>query len=119
MKKIVIIMMALLILAACKTATPTAEVTSDVPTTDTGTQVVPFGLKGGGKYTDVVVEAGKPVTLKNDGSLVGCSMFVVSPELGIQADFSKSDSYTFTPSKKGTFPIACSMNMFQGTITVK
>lgn len=81
--------------------------------------VVNFGMNRG-FYTpkEIVIEAGKPVTLRNDGTIKGCSRFVVQPELGINANFARNTDYTFTPQKKGRFVYSCSMGMFSGVITV-
>ena len=80
-------------------------------------QIVEIGLSRVG-YTDITVEANKLVILKNDGTLGGCGLFVIQKELGINADFSKYDTYKFKPTKKGMFTYSCSMDMFRGTINV-
>ncbi len=82
-------------------------------------QIVMLGIDKTG-YTphEFTGEAGKPVTLRNDGTIKGCASFVVQPELGIRADFTRSDSYTFTPAKKGRFTYTCSMGMYRGVVNV-
>jgi len=81
--------------------------------------VVTIGLDQGGYVPrEITVKANQPVTLKNDGSLVGCAQYPVQPEIGMAADFSKSDEYTFTPTKKGKFSFTCGMGMWKGTINV-
>jgi len=82
-------------------------------------QVVEIGLSREG-YTPstITVKANQPVILKNDGTLGGCGLYPTQAELGINADFSKDDTYEFTPTKKGKFTYTCSMGMFKGTIEV-
>ena len=66
------------------------------------------------------VKKGIPVRLEADMSkMPGCSRGIISPELGIKKTFSsKENTFEFTPNKSGTFYIACSMNMYKGTLTV-
>jgi plastocyanin len=61
-----------------------------------------------------------PVRLEFDmTTLVGCSRSIVIPEFGIRKTLSEGDNVVeFTPTKAGTFNIACSMNMYRGTFTV-
>lgn len=61
-----------------------------------------------------------PVRLEADMSrMPGCSRSVMSSGLGIRKSFStKDNTLEFTPTKAGTFYIACSMNMYKGTLTV-
>jgi hypothetical protein len=61
-----------------------------------------------------------PVRLEFDMStLVGCSRGIVIPEFGITKYLSEGDNVVeFTPTKSGTFNIACTMNMYRGTFTV-
>lgn len=67
-----------------------------------------------------IVKEGTRVLLEADvANMPGCSKSIVSPELGISKVFSSNDNtLEFTPTKAGTFYIACSMNMYRGTITV-
>ena len=66
------------------------------------------------------VKKGTPVRLEADiSSMPGCSKSIISSELGIRKTFSSNDnSITFTPTKAGSFYVACSMNMYKGTLTV-
>lgn len=66
------------------------------------------------------VKKGTPVRLEADISrMPGCSKSVISSELGIRKTFnSGSNALEFTPNKAGSFYIACSMNMYKGTLTV-
>lgn len=82
-------------------------------------QVVEIGLRGGSYFPAVIeVGAGKPVILRSDGTLKGCSSFVVQRDLGISADLSGNREYQFVPQKRGTFMYTCSMGMYRGTIKV-
>lgn len=66
------------------------------------------------------VVQGKPVRIEADMSkMPGCAKSVISSELGIRKTFSSNDNkVTFTPSKAGTFYVACSMNMYTGNLIV-
>jgi plastocyanin len=66
------------------------------------------------------VKKGVPVRLEADISrMPGCSKSVISSELGIRKTFNSGDNtFEFTPSKAGSFYVACSMNMYKGTLTV-
>lgn len=113
----------IVILLCALSITVTFAVTSKAPDVSIqggqAEQVVYIGMKGA-KYTPEIirVEAGKPVTLRNDGTIAGCGMYIIQRDLGINANFAQSDSYTFTPTKKGTFRYTCSMGMYFGTIEV-
>lgn len=67
-----------------------------------------------------VLEAGVPVVMTVDlESVQGCMRDVVIEEFGVRKLVSEGDNtITFTPTKEGTFPVVCSMNMGQGTLTV-
>ena len=90
-----------------------------VANTNEDITIIEIGLSNG-RYNPQVItaEVNKPVILKNDGSLRGCSRYVIQPELGINANFANSDKYQFTPTKKGTFTYTCSMGMFKGIIKI-
>jgi len=66
------------------------------------------------------VRKGTVVRLEADISkMPGCSKSVISSELNIKKNFNSIDNtIEFTPNKAGTFYIACSMNMYKGTLTV-
>lgn len=61
-----------------------------------------------------------PVRIEADMSkLPGCSRSVVISAFGVRKVLSSKDNtIEFTPTKTGTFNIACSMNMYRGTFTV-
>lgn len=62
-----------------------------------------------------------PVKITADyNDLPGCSKSVTIPEFGVQKRIGTLDNIiTFTPTKTGTFKIACSMDMYRGTFTVE
>ncbi len=95
-----------------------SEVTSS--SSSGGEQVVLLGLDNTGNYkpNEIVVQAGKPVVLKNDGSLGGCSLYPVQAELGLAGNLAKNKEVRFVPKKKGVFPFSCSMGMMKGLIKV-
>jgi len=92
-------------------------VDSNTTATNEVPKVLMVGLNKAG-FNTLTVEAGKPVTLKNDGTLSGCGLYPNQPEIGMNANFANSNEYTFTPTKKGTFIYTCSMGVFKGTINV-
>lgn len=128
---IALVSLSLLIMACSTTANPTGDVvgdTSNVIANDVATgatdinagsdQLVAISSAGGKYYPNpIVVKAGQPVTLVDDG-LVGCSKSLIQSELGIKANFYSNNQYTFTPIKKGTYTITCSMGMYRGIMQV-
>lgn len=84
-------------------------------------QIVNFYVDGG-KYVfqPSSVKLGSTIKLVADVSrMPGCSRGVISSELGISKTFTLDDNtFTFTPKKAGDFYVACSMNMYKGTLTV-
>ena len=84
-------------------------------------QVVKMRVEGSEYiFEPLSVKKGTPVRLEADVSkMPGCSKSVISSELGIRKTFTLTDnSVQFTPNKAGAFYIACSMNMYKGTLTV-
>lgn len=82
-------------------------------------QVVRVGLGPRGYvFNPAKVVVDKPVRLVNDGSVQGCAMFMMQPELGVQANFMQAKEYVFTPKKTGVFTMACSMGMYRGVLEV-
>ena len=76
----------------------------------------------GGRYILSPSEFKKnvPVRIEADISkMPGCSKSIVISAFNIRKVVSAADnSIEFTPTKTGTFNIACSMNMYRGTFTV-
>lgn len=66
------------------------------------------------------VKKGTLVRIEADMSkMPGCSKSVVIQAFGVRKVLgSNSNTIEFTPTKSGTFTIACSMNMYRGTFTV-
>ena len=84
-------------------------------------QIVKLHVEGGQYiFEPSTVKKGIPVKIEADMSrMPGCSKSVISSELGIRKTFSSSDNtLEFIPNKAGTFYIACSMNMYKGTLIV-
>lgn len=66
------------------------------------------------------VKQGIPVRWVIDGTRAsGCTQYVIAREFGISKRIMPGENIVeFTPTKKGSFPFSCSMNMARGTITV-
>lgn len=66
------------------------------------------------------MRVGVPVRIEADISKVpGCAKSVVISAFGVRKTLRAGDNIIeFTPTKAGTFNIACSMNMFRGQFTV-
>ncbi|HLC84461.1 MAG TPA: hypothetical protein VJH22_01580 [Candidatus Nanoarchaeia archaeon] len=103
--------------SSTSTGAVVAQQGSDAPT---GSDVVLLGLGPDGNYKPQVLtfKQGVPTTIRNDGTLAGCALYPVQPELGLAANFAKNKEVVFTPTKKGRFPYSCSMGMMRGTIEV-
>jgi len=97
------------------------ESNSNISVVSGDVQVVKMYVSGANYiFEPSSVIKGRPVRIEADISrMPGCSKSVVSSELGIRKTFSSGDnSFTFTPSKAGTFYVACSMNMYTGNLIV-
>ena len=84
-------------------------------------QRVVIGEKDYNYYpNEIRVKAGKPVSITLDSSVTGCLRSFNIKDLGV-SKYAKtpSESIDFIPTKKGTFPFACSMGMGYGTIIVE
>lgn len=107
----------ILLLAACSGNEVTGAMSTDPSLQQ---QVVKVGVdRYGYTFQPSAVEANRPVKFIRDPTLQGCAMFMISPELGIKANFMANEEYIFVPENKGTFNVMCSMNMHRGTLTVK
>ncbi|MFH2020668.1 MAG: hypothetical protein ABIJ34_04590 [archaeon] len=83
-------------------------------------RIIVLGMKSDNYYPDTIdLEYGKPVTLRNDGTLTNCAQFLKLPELGIAANFDSEKDYTFTPTKRGTFIGMCTSNFYRLTVNVR
>ena len=115
------ILLAVLLIAGCSQTQSILGVTGKTTLVGEASdaQEVLVGLQGGRySFTPDTIEANKPVMLKNDGTLRGCSVAMMQKELGINANFAREDTYTFTPKKTGEFRVTCSMGMYQGTLNI-
>ena len=64
----------------------------------------------------ITVQAGIPVELHADDTVRGCGRSVAIQGLGVSKYLpTADDALVFTPMKKGSFPIQCSMGMVRGT----
>ena len=84
-------------------------------------QVVKLSVQGA-NYVLIPNEVKKdiPVRIEADmAKMPGCSKSIVISAFNIRKTVSQTDNtIEFTPTKEGTFNIACSMNMYRGTFTV-
>ena len=85
------------------------------------TQKVVIGIKNYNYYPNTIkVEAGKPVSISLDKSVVGCYRGFTIRELGLAKYLATpEDTLEFTPTKKGTYVFACSMGMGRGTLIIE
>ena len=97
------------------------EGTSSGGTATGNAQVVKLWVEGG-NYVLSPAEFKKdvPVRIEADISRTpGCSRSIVISAFNVRKIVSEADNVIeFTPTKTGTFNIACSMNMYRGTFTV-
>ncbi|MEK6840645.1 MAG: cupredoxin domain-containing protein [Nanoarchaeota archaeon] len=84
-------------------------------------QIVKLSVEGG-RYVLSPSEFKKdiPVRIEADISkMPGCSKSIVISAFNVRKTVTTKDNVIeFTPTKTGTFNIACSMNMYRGTFTV-
>jgi plastocyanin domain-containing protein len=94
---------------------------NEAATTD-GVQIVQVAVEGN-EYTfsPASVQAGVPVRLVFDpDELPGCSRSVTLPEYEIVKTMVEGDSIIeFTPSGEGPIAVACTMNMYTGTLVAE
>ncbi len=96
-------------------------ITGEVIGSSGDVQVVKMSVVGSGYvFEPSTVKAGVPVRIEADMSrMPGCSRSVVISEFGVRKTFTSSDNILeFTPTKAGKFYVACSMNMYKGTLEV-
>jgi len=94
---------------------------SNISVTSGDVQVVKMYVSGANyifEPSSVVKE--RPVRIEADMTrMPGCAKSVIGSEIGLRKTFSSRDNtFTFTPTKAGTFYIACSMNMYTGNLIV-
>jgi P-type Cu+ transporter len=87
-----------------------------------GVQVVQVGVEGS-EYTfaPASIQAGVPVRLVFDpDELPGCSRSVTLPDYDITKTIEEGDStIEFTPNGEGPIAVACTMNMYTGTLVAE
>jgi plastocyanin domain-containing protein len=99
-----------------------SDTNSGVIGTGEDIQVVKMYTVGGNYvFEPNVVQKDVLVRLEADMSrMPGCSRSVVSPALGIRKIFTASSNIVeFIPTQSGTFGVACSMNMYRGSLIVQ
>jgi len=85
-------------------------------------QIVHVSVIGGTYvFSPSVFKKGVPVKLVFDtDTVVGCARSVVIPSFNVQGYIDENNNnMTFTPTKSGTFNMACTMNMYKGTFKVE
>jgi len=99
------------------TEAPQAE--ASAADTPEGLQIVNVKVEGDAYlFSPETVEAGKPVRLVFDpAALPGCSRDVAIPDYEIAKVISAEDAtIEFTPAAPGPIAVACSMDMYRGTL---
>lgn len=83
-------------------------------------QVVKMWVENGAYKFDKSVVVGKLVRIEADmNRMPGCSKAFMIPAFGVSKTFSTSNNaLEFTPNKAGAFNVACSMNMYKGSLIV-
>jgi len=115
-------MIAFAVLAiACSSADENdARPPEEVPVVEaTGVQIVQVTVQGSAyRFSPATVQADMPVRLVFDPkSLLGCSRSVTLPDYDIEKTIEEGDAtIEFTPSGEGPISVACTMNMFTGTL---
>lgn len=89
---------------------------------NTGVQQVTIGVFNNGyNPRNVKVKSGQPVQLTlQSKDTYSCALSFVFKEFGINTflEATDSQSFTFTPTKKGKYTFTCSMGMYSGTMEV-
>lgn len=131
----ILLIAGLLFLAACTTTatTPTGNVAQE-PSGQSGSQmsqadnapsdaqIVRVSVSGGNYiFSPNKVSVNKPVQLVfNVNQLPGCSRSVMVPDYNQRKVITQTDNtIVFTPTKTGEVYVACTMNMYTGTLMVE
>lgn len=70
--------------------------------------------------SEVKVKAGQPVSISLDDKVKGCLRAITIRDLGLSKYLKNVvDTLDFTPTKAGTYTIACSMGMGYGKLIVE
>ncbi|MBS1701397.1 MAG: cupredoxin domain-containing protein [Armatimonadetes bacterium] len=85
------------------------------------TQKVTVVVDNGFKPDSISVKAGKPVSITFDTKHKGCAAVVVFKELKLKKELKDGTktTFTFTPTKAGTYSFGCGMGMYSGKVIVK
>lgn len=129
MKRLIIVALSAFSLAACGSE-DTAETLNDdmtraaapVAETPEDLQVVRVTVEGSAYlFSPSSVRAGHPVRLVFDpAGLPGCSRDVTLPDFDIAKVIAPgNETIEFTPEDPGTIAVACSMNMYRGTLVAE
>jgi plastocyanin domain-containing protein len=121
--RITVVMIALAVLVTACSGADESDVAPPedvqvVPATD-GLQIVQVTVEGSAyRFAPASVQAGMPVRLVFDPSnLRGCSRSVTLPAYDIEKTIEEGDAtIDFTPEEEGPIAVACTMNMFTGTL---
>lgn len=97
------------------------SITDNSGLTEGDVQIIKIHVEGANYVLEPsTIKKGVPVRIEADMSrMPGCSRSVVISEFGVRKTFTDTNNVLeFTPTKAGTFNIACSMNMYKGTFEV-
>ncbi|MFH1765831.1 MAG: cupredoxin domain-containing protein [Gemmatimonadota bacterium] len=130
MRKLIGLVLLVIPFTACGGESETAETPeTDAPPveaqdaeTPEGLQIVQVRVEGDAYvFSPASVEAGKPVRLVFDpAGLPGCSRDVTLPDYEITKMIESGDAtIEFMPKAKGPIAVACTMNMYRGTLLVE
>lgn len=88
---------------------------------ENGVQKVTLSIRDYNYYPNTVtVQAGKPVRIYLDKTVVGCYRSFTIKDFGIAKYLATPNDYVeFTPQTPGTYRFACSMGMGTGTLIVE
>jgi plastocyanin domain-containing protein len=112
------------LVAACSSADENnAAPPEDVPVVQaTDVQIVQVTVQGSSyQFSPATVQADMAVRLVFDPKgLLGCSRSVTLPEYDIEKTIEEGDAtIEFTPRGAGPIAVACTMNMFTGTLVAE
>jgi plastocyanin domain-containing protein len=100
----------------------TVETSATEAVVDMGAyQKAVLSIKNGNYYPNTIsVEAGKPVRIYLDNSVLGCYRSFTIKSFGISKNILTDKDYVeFTPTKSGSYGFSFSMGMGHGTLIVK
>lgn len=115
-----ILLVSIITLSSCSTRGGEDNTSSTIDAANV--QIVKVSVVGGTYVFDPkVLKKDVQVKLIFDMNTVdGCARSIVIPAFNIRKYVDEKDNaITFTPTKTGTYNIACSMNMYRGTFSVE